>query len=192
MTAKERRNELSNILAAAKEPLSAGALAQRLNVSRQVIVGDVALMRAMGANIIATPRGYLVTLKQRGKAHNRLLPFGCDLMEAELNALVDAGCTVLDVIVDHPLYGQLTGQLSLSSRYDVEQFRQRMEESGASPCRADGGDSPAHNHCPSEAAFARVKKKLRELEFCWSRRLILMEYNSQFWEAIDRLVAGAK
>ncbi len=165
MTAKERRNELSNILAAAKEPLSAGALAQRLNVSRQVIVGDVALMRAMGANIIATPRGYLVTPEASGARHTiACCHSGCDLMEAELNALVDAGCTVLDVIVDHPLYGQLTGQLSLSSRYDVEQFRQRMEESGAQPLSALTEGIHLHTiTCPSEAAFARVKKKLREL-----------------------------
>ncbi len=165
MTAKERRNEINIILSAANEPLSAGALASRLNVSRQVIVGDVALLRAMGASIIATPRGYLVTPEMCGVRHTiACCHSGGDMMEAELNALVDAGCTVLDVIVDHPLYGQITGQLSLNSRYDVEQFRQRMEESGARPLSALTEGIHLHTiTCPSEAAYTRVKKKLREL-----------------------------
>ncbi len=165
MTAKERRIELHNILSSAGEPVSAALLAQRLSVSRQVIVGDVALLRAAGANIIATPRGYLIGREATGTLHTiACCHSGREGMEAELNAIVDSGCTVLDVIVDHPVYGQLTGQLSLSSRYDVEQFMQRMEESGALPLSAltDG----IHLHtlsCPAEAAFGRVRKKLREL-----------------------------
>ena len=61
MTAKQRRNEISNILSTSTEPVSAASLAQRFNVSRQIIVGDVALLRASGINIIATPRGYLIS-----------------------------------------------------------------------------------------------------------------------------------
>lgn len=57
-----------------------------------------------------------------------------DQMEEELNAMVDQGCTVLDVIVEHPIYGQLTGQLQISSRYDVGQFVQRCRRQEAAPC----------------------------------------------------------
>ena len=54
-------------------------------------------------------------------------------MEAELNAIVYHGCAVLDVIVDHPIYGQLTGPLQLARRYDVGQFLSRCTRSGARP-----------------------------------------------------------
>lgn len=54
-------------------------------------------------------------------------------MEDELNAIVDQGCTVIDVIVEHPIYGQLTGPLQLSSRYDVVQFVDRCRQSDALP-----------------------------------------------------------
>ena len=54
-------------------------------------------------------------------------------MEAELNCMVDHGCTVLDVVVEHPVYGQLTGQLDLRSRYDVQQFVARSAQSDARP-----------------------------------------------------------
>jgi transcriptional regulator of NAD metabolism len=165
MTAKERRNEINNILAAAEEPVSASMLAQGLNVSRQIIVGDVALLRAAGVGIIATPRGYILTPETTGVKHTiACLHSGNEAMEAELNLIVDCGCSALDVIVDHPVYGQLTGQLSLSSRYDVEQFKQRMEEANAMPLSTLTEGIHLHTiSCPNEAAFQRVKKKLREL-----------------------------
>ena len=49
-------------------------------------------------------------------------------MERELTIMVDNGCTVIDVVVDHPLYGQMTGQLSLASRYDVRQFVEKAKK----------------------------------------------------------------
>ncbi len=67
-------------------------------------------------------------------------------MEEELNAMVDQGCTVLDVIVEHPIYGQLTGPLQLSNRYDVRQFLDRCAQLRRPPAvRTDGGDPPPHS-----------------------------------------------
>lgn len=167
MTAKQRRTEISKILSTASEPVSAALLAQRLDVSRQIIVGDVALMRASGINIIATPRGYLISPETTGLRKTlACCHSGSEAMEAELNAIVDSGCTVVDVIVDHPVYGQLTGQLSLNSRYDVEQFKQRMEESGAMPLSALTEGIHLHTIlCPSEIVFTRLKKRLSELGY---------------------------
>ena len=76
---------------------------------------------------------------------------------------MDQGCTVVDVIVEHPLYGQLTGSLQLSSRYDVAQFIARSQSADAMPLSqlTDG----THLHtllCPSESAFQRVTARLRE------------------------------
>ena len=60
MTAQERRNAILSHLQAGNPPLSATALANLLGVSRQVIVGDVALLRAGGVQIVSTSRGYLI------------------------------------------------------------------------------------------------------------------------------------
>ena len=85
-------------------------------------------------------------------------------MEAELNAVVDQGCSVLDVIVDHPVYGQLTGPLQLSSRYDVSQFLARCTASDARPLSDLTGGIHLHTlSCPDEAAFQRVRESLRAL-----------------------------
>ncbi len=85
-------------------------------------------------------------------------------MEAELNAVVDQGCTVVDVIVEHPIYGQLTGPLHLSSRYDVARFIARSAEEDALPL--SNLTEGIHLHtllCPDEAAFLRVRAALGEL-----------------------------
>ena len=78
--------------------------------------------------------------------------------------MVDQGCTVLDVIVEHPIYGQLTGPLQLSSRYDVAQFIRRCTQSDARPLSDLTEGIHLHTlSCPSEEAFSRVQAGLREL-----------------------------
>ena len=56
MRAEERRQAILEHLRQSSRPVSAGLLAERFSVSRQVVVGDVALLRASGADISATPR----------------------------------------------------------------------------------------------------------------------------------------
>lgn len=162
MRSDERRKAIAGILRAADAPVSASALAEKFSVSRQVIVGDIALLRSAGAEIIATPRGYVTPGTQRGLIRRVAVKHAPEEMEAELNAIVDNGCTVIDVIVDHPVYGQLTGPLQISNRYEVGQFIERCENAEPLSRLTDG----IHLHtlsCPDEAAFARVKDALRAL-----------------------------
>ena len=143
-------------------PVSAGLLAERFSVSRQVVVGDVALLRASGADISATPRGYVILKADRGLIRRVACRHDGRGMEAELCAVVDQGCSVLDVIVEHPVYGQLTGPLQLSSRYDVGQFLSRC--AGARPLSDLTGGIHLHTlSCPDEDAFRRVRDVLRDL-----------------------------
>ena len=165
MHAEERRRAILNILRGSVHPVSASALAGQLSVSRQIIVGDIALLRAGGAEILATPRGYcLQNAPAAGLIRRVAVRHSPEAMEAELDAMVDQGCTVVDVIVDHHLYGQLTGSLQLSNRYDVAQFIARSQSADAMPLSrlTDG----IHLHtllCPDEAAFERTKSALRAL-----------------------------
>lgn len=162
MNAEQRREAILNILRRADQPLSATALAGTFSVSRQIVVGDIALLRAAGADISATPRGYVMQQETTGFLYKVATRHTAENMEAELNAMVDQGCTVVDVIVEHPIYGELTGALDLSSRYDVKQFIQRSMETRPLSLLTEG----IHLHtlsCPSEAAFLRVKEQLRSL-----------------------------
>ena len=164
MDAAGRRAKIRETLERSDHPVSAAALAERLGVSRQIIVGDVALLRAGGAEIAATPRGYMLRRGAEGLVRTVACRHSAGEMAAELNAVVDQGCAVLDVIVEHPVYGQLTGSLQLRSRYDVEQFIHRCQEAGAVPLSLLTEGIHLHTlACPDEGRYQAVLSALRML-----------------------------
>ena len=168
MRAEERRQAILEHLRQSSRPVSAGLLAERFSVSRQVVVGDVALLQASGADISATPRGYVILKADRGLIRRVACRHDGRGMEAELCAVVDQGCSVLDVIVEHPIYGQLTGPLRLASRYDVAQFVARCRQEAAAPLSqlTEG----VHLHtvlCPDREAADRVRGALERLDFLY-------------------------
>ena len=163
MDAASRRRAIARALEEASFPVAASALGEKLGVSRQIIVGDVALLRAGGMDIIATPRGYVLG-SGHGEGLRRTVAcvHGYDGMERELNIMVDNGCTVLDVVIEHAVYGQLTGELRLKSRRDVQEFMRRSRENGGSPLSTLTGGIHLHTLlCPDEASFDRCKSELK-------------------------------
>ena len=168
MTASERRQQIARLLSASQAPISATTLSQELGVSRQIIVGDIALLRAAGQEITATARGYVIPA-QNGLLRRIACIHSAEETRDELDAMVDCGCTVVDVIVEHPVYGQLTGQLHLSSRYDVGQLLQKVSRSGARPLSALTGGVHLHTIlCPDEAAWHRVRAALDQAGFLYT------------------------
>ena len=162
MEAASRRQAILDRLRTADRPVSASALAAGLNVSRQIIVGDIALLRAGGAEISATPRGYVLPRATDGITRTIACRHTLAQTGQELDILVDNGCTVLDVIVEHPVYGQLTGQLQISSRYDVEQFLARIRDSDAAPLSMLTGGLHLHTLCCAhEDAYTRACAALK-------------------------------
>jgi transcriptional regulator of NAD metabolism len=166
--ARERRTTLVERLQSAGRPITGGALAQELGVSRQVIVGDIAILRAAGHNIYATPQGYI--LPEPTKQHNVVATLPCrhgmDGLEQELTIIVDNGGKILDVIVEHAIYGELKGNLMLASRRDVADFVQRLQGSGAEPlCSITGGVHLHTVEAPSSEVLAQIKEELQKHGF---------------------------
>ncbi len=160
MTSEQRRAQIEQRLRHAEHPLSATALAGEFHVSRQIIVGDVALLRAGGLDIQATPRGYILGRDHAGVTGVLACVHSTGDMERELTLLVDNGATVADVIVEHPVYGQLTGQLQLRSRHDVGEFMKKARD--AAPLSALTGGIHLHTvHCPDRETLERVTAALR-------------------------------
>lgn len=170
MNAEERRNGILACLKHADVAVSATALAKQFSVSRQIIVGDVAILRAAGAEVSATPRGYIL---QVPAAKNSVIrKVACfhvgSQMEEELNLCVDHGCKVVDVIVEHPVYGELSGTLELATRYDVKQFVEKVaEESAHSLSELTDGIHLHTLECPDEEAFERAKEALEKAGFLY-------------------------
>lgn len=153
MNAAQRRKVILERLTEANAPLSASVLAGELGVSRQIVVGDVALLRASGTQIDATPRGYTGIL---ACVHST-----ADQMREELYTVVDQGGIVVDVAVENPLYGELRGNLNLASRYDVDHFIQQAADTPE--CLLSRMTGGVHLHtlsCPTPEAFRRIEAAL--------------------------------
>lgn len=166
MKAIERRKAIVSSLTKSSQAISASQLAKKLNVSRQIIVGDVALLRAEGMDIIATPRGYILP---KGTTDERYIgQIACQHtekeMREELYTIVDYGGEVLNVIVEHALYGELIGQLTISSRSEVDDFFIKMSKNQALPLsRLTNG---IHLHtiaCKDQKTLIKIKEALAKL-----------------------------
>jgi len=161
-----RREQLLGILRQASNPISGHELADRLGVSRQVIVQDCALLRAAGHDVVATPRGYV--LPHREPCVRAVLATRHDRhhTEDELTIMVDHGLKVLDVIVEHPVYGELRGSLMMASRADVREFAQRVDSGEVALLSELSGGVHLHTvEAPSEDRLDRARQALRESGF---------------------------
>lgn len=132
MTGEKRRELLVKELRKARAPVSGTELARRSKVSRQVIVQDVALLRAAGYDLISTTRGYLLNEYPGVTRPVHVLHSGEDIRD-ELYTIVDLGGRVLDVFVEHGVYGTLRADLNVSSRRDVDEFIKRIDSGDARP-----------------------------------------------------------
>lgn len=121
MKGEERRAEILSILEACAEPVSGGELAKRLNVTRQAIVQDIALLRANGKDIFSTSRGY-VLLKGGERVRVFKLNHSDEDVEAELMLIVDLGGKVKDIFVFHKAYGIVRAEMNIRSRKDIAEF----------------------------------------------------------------------
>ncbi|MDI9495677.1 MAG: transcription repressor NadR [Bacillota bacterium] len=134
MTSEERRKQIEEILSNNLDPVTASYLAKEFSVSRQVIVGDIAIMRAGGIKITATPRGYVL---EREADNQVVFTVACchdkKTLGEELYAIVDNGGLVRDVTVEHPIYGEIVGELQIGSRYDVDLFLKKVADNKVQP-----------------------------------------------------------
>ena len=106
---KQRREELLNLLKTSSAALNGQSLAEHFHVTRQIIVQDIALLRADGAPILSTNRGYLYKDRQENTAVYQLfkVQHRAEDMEAELLAIVDNGGRVQTILIEHPVYGEI-------------------------------------------------------------------------------------
>lgn len=136
MTNSSRRAEIIRTLQKSHTPLSGTALGERLGVSRQVIVQDIALLRTSGYDIISTNRGYLLNGSDANPCRLIKVRHGSDRIEEELNLIVDLGGCVEDVLVNHRTYAKLEAPLNIKNRRDVQKFVQDLRNGVSSPLSA--------------------------------------------------------
>ena len=145
MTGEERRNELLKTIREAEKPISGAALARKYQVSRQVIVQDIALLRAAHHAIYSTPRGYQIAASYQLPEENNQANAAVyrvfhvshtdEQIEEELNIIVDMGGRVVDVFVEHEVYGSIRAELPIRCRRHVQEFMESIQNGQSSPLK---------------------------------------------------------
>ena len=159
---EQRRQELVHALRYADAPVLGSDLAQQFGVSRQVLVQDMAILRAAGLDVIATPRGYLLRDAELS-AHRDILQMqhNRDAIMDEMSILVDLGIRVLDVCVEHQVLGPLRADLHIASRQDARELLDRLDETGSRPLfELTGG---RHSHTVESPRPDLLEKARQEL-----------------------------
>lgn len=134
MDGDERRKEIIKMLMNTSEPLSGRKLGEILKVSRQVIVQDVALIRAQGLDIIATARGYILYRDtDRNKQRIMLVQHNFNEIGDEFSTVIDLGGVIRNVIVEHPIYGEMIGNMMIKTKRDAEQFIRDIQREDTYP-----------------------------------------------------------
>lgn len=130
MSGEQRRKEIIDCLVRSKEPLSGSDLAKKFNVSRQVIVQDIALIRANNLNIESTHRGYVIDMPC---SRVFKLKHEDDEVRKELEIIIDNGGNVKDVFVFHKVYNIIRADMNIKSRRDIEKYMEDLR-TGKSTC----------------------------------------------------------
>lgn len=163
----ERRAEILAVLKAAESPVSGTALAAKFGVSRQVIVQDIALLRAENQGIVSSYKGYILTGGERdAKSKPCMRVFhvhhGTEDTLRELQTIVDCGGRVLDVFVEHALYGEIRADLMVRNRADAAAFEAQMKQCPDGPLNSLTGGGHYHTvSAETEDDLNRVEEALR-------------------------------
>lgn len=167
MNSNERRETILNKLNSGNEPIKGSYLAEELNVTRQVIVKDIAIIRASGIKIIATPSGYMIEDKRKiGFERIIALKHENEEIEDELSTIIKYGGIVKDVIVEHPLYGEIKGNLMIKNQFDIINFINKMNKSKAEPLMKLTKGVHLHTiEAESEEILQRIIKELEEKKY---------------------------
>lgn len=166
MDASQRREKIIEMLDESDRPISGSEFAQRLGVSRQVVVQDMALLRAANRNILSTNKGYIhfnPRLKKQSKRRCVKVCHQTNQIADEFYTIVDAGARVLDVMIEHSIYGSISVDLLIENRQDADEFVKRIETGDTRPLKELTGNVHYHTlEAASEKVLDLVTEKLRE------------------------------
>ena len=169
MTGEQRRNQILAMLMQQQTPLSGTALASHFHVSRQIIVQDIALMRAENHSILSTNKGYLYRTEET--EHNQpkrvfFIRHETSQVLEEFMTVIELGGKILDVAVEHELYGQIRVDLLIESSQDARDFSEKLMSCRDNPLKVLTDDCHYHTVCaPSEKLLDLIEAELKAKGF---------------------------
>ena len=166
MTGTERREFIVNHIKNSKNPVPGKTLAELCDVSRQVIVQDMALIRTAGYDIISTNRGYIIQNAPSAASRVFKVQHTDEQMEDELTSIVDLGGNVVNVMVHHKAYGHMEAPLGINSRKKVQDFVATIKSGKSSPLKNITSNYHYHNiEAENEETLDLIEQMLRQKGF---------------------------
>lgn len=166
MGSKERRKEIIKLLIEKNDSIKGTELASLFNVTRQIIVRDIAIIRAAGNNIIATPDGYIYN-KSNDKIKSVIaVNHESNKTIEELEIVVKYGGIIEDVIIEHPIYGEIRGSLMIRNLNDLNKFEDKFRNKDVRPL--SNLTNGVHLHtisADSKEDIESIKNELKEKGF---------------------------
>lgn len=165
LTGAQRREEIIGTIRSSDVPVPGKVLAQTYDVSRQVIVQDIALIRASGYNIISTNRGYILnephTVSRTFKVNHT-----DEELETELYSIVDLGGKIVNVMINHRVYGHMEAQLDIGSRRKVMEFMEDIRTGKSRPLKNITSNYHYHTiEADNEETLDMIEEALRQKGF---------------------------
>ncbi|MCD8115585.1 MAG: transcription repressor NadR [Oscillospiraceae bacterium] len=171
MNVTERREKIMQVLGQTAEPVPAKELAARFGVSRQVIVQDMAVIRASVPGIMSTYRGYIL---QQERKHSREFKVFHKEEDAarELELIVDLGGHVKNVSINHRIYGRITVEMDICSRQDVREFVEDLSDAKFTLLSSATGGYHYHLvEAAGEERLDQIEQALRQAGFLAPHRI---------------------
>ena len=164
MTGEERRKQILQLLKEEDSPLSGTSLANEFHVSRQVIVQDIALMRAENHDILSTNRGYIYRRDEASSALPKRVFYvrhSTEQVFDEFMTILELGGKILDVVVEHEIYGQIRVDLLIETDCDAREFHERLCNSKDNPLKILTDDCHYHTvAAPSQKLLDLISQAL--------------------------------
>nr|MBP3599122.1 transcription repressor NadR [Eubacterium sp.] len=167
MSGNERRDSIVRRLRESKKPISGTKLAEEYSVSRQVIVQDIAILRAAHMDILSTNRGYILNGGAGGNAIRVFKMSNTDEQtEDALNTIVYYGGVVENDFVNHKVYGRVQVDLNIRTSRDVTEFVHGIKSGKSTPLKNITSDYHYHTvSADSEETLDLIEKALMEKKY---------------------------
>lgn len=163
-----RREHILQDLQKSQSAIKGSSLAKAYGVSRQVIVQDIALIRALGAAVVSTSEGYVIyAVDQNSYKRVYCVNHENDDLEEELLIFVDNGGRVLNTIIEHVIYGEIVVDMHLNSRRQVKAFIQKTGQEDFTPLMALTNGNHYHTiEADSEQILDDIETELKARGWC--------------------------
>jgi len=161
-----RLKEIISILSKETLPVSGSKIASHIGVTRQVVVQDIAVLKSRGFDIVSTARGYILNPKKPSFSKLFTVKHTKEDIYRELSLIVENGGQVIDVIIEHPIYGEIRGNLNIKTSEDIKVFMSAMQTSNAEPLLTLSNGIHLHTvGANSEEVLKKIEEALKREGF---------------------------